>query len=75
MSYNILDVAKDAISGNLEIASDSVIKSRREMCDACEVRNSLLDMCTACGCFIPTKIRLTKSECPMELWGSCASDE
>lgn len=73
MSYNILDVVKDAVTGNLEFAPDSVIAERRALCAACEVRNETLDMCTICGCFIPTKIRLAKSECPMEVWMSCVS--
>ena len=66
--YNILDAIKDAVTGNLEFADDETIAKRRALCDSCEVRNELVDICTACGCFIPAKIRLTESECPMELW-------
>lgn len=66
--YNVFDALKDAVTGNLEFADDATIHMRRSLCDACEVRNTTVDMCTVCGCFLPAKIRLLESECPMELW-------
>jgi len=68
MAYNIINVIKDAVTGNLKFASREIIADRRSICNNCEVRNEVIDVCTACGCFLPTKIRLTKSACPMELW-------
>lgn len=68
MSYNILDAAKDLLTGNLEFASEDVVNKRIAICDPCEVRNSTLNTCTACGCFIPWKTKLQESTCPMELW-------
>jgi hypothetical protein len=66
--YNILDVVKDVIIGDLEIASDDIVESRRALCESCEVRNATFNICTVCGCFIPAKTKLKESECPMELW-------
>lgn len=67
-NYNILDAAKDLITGNLDIADDETIIARTSICCECEVRAELTNICTACGCFIPAKVRLTKSTCPMEKW-------
>lgn len=68
MVYNIFNVVKDAITGKLKFAPQHIIDDRRSICNSCEVRNELVDVCTACGCFLPAKIRLTKSTCPLELW-------
>ena len=67
-NYNIIDVIKDAITGNLEFADQETIDNRRSICNGCEARNHTLDVCTACGCVISAKIRLKESQCPMELW-------
>lgn len=67
-NYNIFDAAKDLLTGNLEIADDETIIKRIDICSNCEVRNALTNICTACGCFIPAKVRLVKSSCPMENW-------
>lgn len=66
--YGILDAAKDLVTGNLRIANDETIISRLAICDGCEVQNKAVKICTACGCFIPAKIRLQEASCPMELW-------
>lgn len=66
--YNVFDAIKDAVTGNLELADDDTVHKRRALCDACEVRNAAVDMCTVCGCFLKLKIKLRESTCPMELW-------
>lgn len=69
MGYNIVDAAKDLITtGKVEIADDETILERINTCGSCEIRNALTNICTACGCFIPAKARLKKSECPLDLW-------
>jgi hypothetical protein len=68
MSYNIFDAAKDAFAGKLELVDDEIAQSRMDICNACEAKNDL-NICTACGCFLPAKTKLAKSECPMEKWG------
>lgn len=66
MSYSIWDVAKDFVKGELEFADDDTVKQRQAICDPCEARK--LNICTACGCVLPAKVRLKESACPMELW-------
>lgn len=66
--YTILDAAKDLVTGNLNIASDTTVAEREKICNGCEVQNFTTKICTACGCFIPAKVRLADASCPMELW-------
>lgn len=68
MSYGLLDAAKDFLTGSLEFASEDVVAKRIAICEPCEVRNSTLNTCTACGCFLPAKTKLLEATCPMELW-------
>lgn len=66
MSYNILDAAKDLVTGNLEFVDETVEKERLAICEPCEV--GVMGICTACGCVIRAKAKLVKGECPLELW-------
>ncbi|WP_353744838.1 DUF6171 family protein [Hydrotalea sp. AMD] len=68
MNYNIIDVFKDILKGNLEFVSKQEANSRFEICKKCEVRNPKLNICTICGCFLPAKTKLKKSTCPMNQW-------
>jgi hypothetical protein len=68
MSYNILDVLKDFFTGKLRLADKATRLSRLASCHICEARDKSTNTCTACGCFIPAKARLEKSECPMDIW-------
>lgn len=66
--YTIIDVLKDLVTGKLKFAARSVREDRQTLCDDCEVRDVKKNVCTACGCWLPAKVRLAKSKCPMELW-------
>lgn len=66
--YNIFDVAKDVLTGNAEYADKQLQEERERICQQCEIRNELLNMCTACGCFIHLKVKFVKSECPVGKW-------
>lgn len=68
MSYGVLRAVFDFITDPNSVADEYVVAWRREICDGCEVRNETTDICTACGCFLPAKIRMKRSECPMQLW-------
>lgn len=65
--FTIFQAAKDLITGKLEFASPETVKDRMDICNGCEVQNSI-GMCTACGCLLVAKTRLAESTCPMELW-------
>jgi len=66
--YNIIDAAKDLVTGNLELSDTETIVKRNTICDGCEAKDKLANMCTACGCFLPAKVRIKKSTCPWEKW-------
>lgn len=67
MSYNIFDAAKDLVTGKLEYAGGEEELKRLDICKPCDA--NVAGMCTACGCLIAAKVKLAKSECPMEMWG------
>lgn len=66
--YNIVDAAKDALTGTLEIAPHDVRQQRLAICNGCDAHNKSLHLCTVCGCVVDLKVKLSKSSCPMELW-------
>lgn len=68
MSYNIIDVVKDLATGKIKFATRDTARHRRNICSVCIVRDARINTCTACGCWLPAKTRLEKSECPLELW-------
>lgn len=39
---------------------------RVSICNSCEYRDAERDRCSACGCFIKAKARLSTSKCPLE---------
>lgn len=39
---------------------------RIEICNSCHYRDVERDVCSACGCFIKAKARLTLAKCPLE---------
>jgi hypothetical protein len=67
MSYNVLNVIKDLIHGELEFADTETAVNRITICNTCEVLNTLRQ-CTACSCFVDAKTKLNKSECPLGFW-------
>lgn len=66
MSYNMLNVIKDLLTGKLEYVDAPTKTDRMTICHSCEARKN--NFCTVCGCYLPAKTKLKKSECPMELW-------
>lgn len=66
--YNIVNVIWDLVRGKIEFVSSVEATDRMDICKGCEVRNKRLNICTACGCYLPFKTKLTKAECPMQLW-------
>lgn len=68
MSYNFFNYLKDVIGGTAEYTDKETVNNRRKICDGCEVRNTAVDMCTACGCYLPAKLKLKLAECPLDRW-------
>ncbi len=68
MSYGIIDVVKDLVTGKLKFVNRKIAKDRYAVCQSCEMRNSAANVCTVCGCYLPAKVILEKSSCPVEYW-------
>lgn len=66
MSYSLKDLAKDAITGNIETVNQEVYKTRLSICAKCP--NLKLRTCTKCGCMVDFKAKLIKSSCPIGNW-------
>lgn len=65
-SYNLLNVVKDTLSGNVEYASDDKAANRLAVCNGCP--NQMAGACTKCGCIIKLKVKYEESSCPVGKW-------
>lgn len=43
-------------------------EERFEVCKKCDSLNSM-NFCTQCACFMPVKVKLKNSYCPLGKWG------
>jgi uncharacterized paraquat-inducible protein A len=73
MGYNFLDVAKDALTGNLHMADAEKQEKRLSICRECEyLEKSHLDKaagtCKQCGCLMTMKVKFNNSACPLGKW-------
>lgn len=66
--YGIIQIVLDVVRNELDLADDSVAQQRRQFCISCDARSLPLNLCTACGCHIPTKTKLVKAACPRAHW-------
>ena len=41
---------------------------RKEICESCEHKIKITNICGKCGCFLPAKITLAPANCPIGLW-------
>ena len=41
---------------------------RYEICKHCENFSKMLKICRKCGCFMPGKVLMKKTSCPMHKW-------
>ena len=74
MSYNLLDLAVDKLTGNVLYVTQETLKHRIGICKSCEflispiINKSSTGTCGKCGCFLDSKATYTKSECPTNKW-------
>lgn len=68
MSYGIIDLAKDALTGNITYVDEQAQKARMSICLTCDKFNSLLKTCGECGCYMPAKVKYAQSTCPLRKW-------
>ena len=43
---------------------------RKSICDECEYKETLLNRCKLCGCFLSLKQRVDNQSCPILKWGN-----
>jgi ribosomal protein L32 len=43
-------------------------KDRYNICKNCDEFNLSLKLCKNCGCFMPTKVKISYAECPRNKW-------
>ena len=48
---------------------NQIAADRYDTCRDCEHFNSVIKNCKKCGCFMPAKVLLKWSECPVGKWG------
>jgi hypothetical protein len=68
MSYDLKDVVKDILKGDLKISPDELKQKRYAICLTCPKFNSTTKTCTLCGCFMPAKTALLNADCPAGHW-------
>lgn len=68
MSYGVVDILKDTISGEVVWSEDELKKKRLEICTGCEHFIKTTKQCGKCGCFVSSKIAFKKSQCPIGKW-------
>ena len=61
------------ITGNMDfniISSEELQKQRLNICKFCENNKTTvkIDTCSLCGCFVSTKVKFEKSQCPIGKW-------
>lgn len=66
MSYDVVDVIRDTIGGNVEFSSEEQIELRKAHCVACDKK--ILGICSECGCIVEVKVKYLWSECPDGKW-------
>jgi hypothetical protein len=49
------------------IADKEVQKQRLELCNTCDEKTAL-GRCKKCGCFVPIKVQIKTSSCPLKKW-------
>lgn len=53
---------------NLDENTIAIAKERYTICLSCPYRNTLLDNCKRCGCYLPAKTRTLGASCPIGKW-------
>ena len=58
--------SSDVSSFDILAEDNSLYLQRISICNSCEYRDVEKEKCSACGCFIKAKARLSVSKCPLE---------
>jgi hypothetical protein len=52
----------------MQETENSYIERRKEICNTCEHKNHILNLCKYCNCFIPIKVMIKGADCPIQKW-------
>jgi hypothetical protein len=58
----------DLFNPNQPRSQEDLVKSRLEICRACEFFRPKTETCRKCGCFMKLKTMLEKARCPIDKW-------
>jgi hypothetical protein len=58
----------DLINPNQPRSEEELVKSRLEICKACEYFRPKTETCRKCGCFMKLKTTLANAKCPIGKW-------
>ena len=62
-------VIQSIMRGEQLFCTTEIREQRQEMCNGCEMRDPMQNMCLSCGCQLQYKIPFAASECPLQKWG------
>lgn len=68
MTYSIIDVVKDELTGNAEYVNKEERLRRLNICQTCSHLTKVTRQCSLCGCFVDMKTRYAKAECGDGKW-------
>jgi hypothetical protein len=54
---------------------NEIAAERYSICQSCDQFNSTFKSCKDCGCFMPAKVLLKFSKCPLGKWGRMQGEE
>jgi hypothetical protein len=58
----------DALNPNTKPASKEIADQRYSVCKLCSRFISATTQCKECSCFMPLKVKIEKSKCPIGNW-------
>lgn len=71
---NITDIVTgftNLLKNKLHISEQEIeelASKRMDVCNECSIKNTLINVCTDCGCYLPAKTRNLKEKCPKDKW-------
>jgi len=64
----LVDVVRDAITGELRVRPFEGSKRRMSICRECDRLSKVLNRCKECGCFMDAKTKISGTRCPLGKW-------
>ena len=56
------------VTRQANLAPQHLQENREDVCCHCPIRDKQKNVCTACGCYLPIKVKLLQSSCPIGKW-------